>query len=553
MFFLFQKFYTGYVKMDYLCIFKIIDMKDIMFCYNKVLLFIFLFSMSLVACQKMEIRDVEYDGTWVAPLAHTHISTERLLYNFLDSSLLERDDTTNMVKLVYSKDFGSIDLRDFQSSLLNIDTSFHFSASTSFPDIPGSGAQNIYHRDTMVIDLNDFTNELNVILDSLYLNAGAFSCMINLEIPEEWNWSITILSDNLKFNGIGFSHKFSKDSNSANISMSDYGFFPTNGSEMIFVSDLTLTVVGPCPADTVSFNMDASFSGFGIDRMFGDFSGLSYTYANSLDFDFDVPIDDWAFYGTKLLVALVTNLGSAFELTFDELNLLNASGETLTLIEPGAVYGFSCPSAFEEYVIDKISLNVPPELFTFKANRLDFAIKLETVEDNIRDYMTSDSRIYSGFSVEVPMQLRIDEIELTDSLSFDGLGLKESTADMLNIIDYCDIIIDIENSIPMDLSMMFVFLDSTLKVIDTAFGEMVNIKSAVVDSDTHDVISPAVSTLTWNLTPEKTLEINDARMIYLLGRINTTAGEEYVKIRYDGALDVSFKARIKFNDIEFNN
>ncbi len=527
-------------------------MKHLLSYSYKVLLFVFLI-LSLGACQKMEIRDVEYDGIWAVPLAHTRISTERLLYSFIDSSLLERDDTTNLVKLVYSRNLGSIDLNDLQSSLLNVDTSLHISASKSFPDIPGTGACNFYYRDTLLINLNDFTDELNVTLDSLYLNAGAFGCMVDFDLPEEWNWSIVVFSDNLKINGNRFSCKFGKDSNSVNISMADFGFFPTDGSEMIFVSDLTLTVVGPCPADTVSFGMDVSFSGFGIDRMFGDFSGLSYTYANSMDFDFEIPVDDWAFYGTKLLVNLVTNVGSAFKLTFDELNLSNASGATLSLIEPGEMFEFKCPSQFEEYVIDEISLDVPPDLFAFEANRLDFAIKLETVEDNIKDYMTSNSRIYSGVSVEVPMQLRIGETEVTDTLSFNGLGLEESTARMMNMIDNCDIFIDIENSIPMDLSMMFVFLDSTLNVIDTAFGEMVNIKSAVVDSDTHDVISPTISSLTWNLTPEKTMEINDARMIYLVGRINTTAGEEYVKIRYDGALDVSLRSRIKFNDIELNN
>lgn len=527
-------------------------MKYILCYYNKVLLSVLLM-LSLVSCNKMEIRDVEYDGTWVVPLAHTSISTERLLYSFLDSSFIEHDDTSNLVKLVYSMDFGSIGIRDLQSSLLNVDTSLHISASKSFSDIPGTGTQNFYYRDTLMINLNDFTEDLSVTLDSLYLNSGEFGCMVNFDLPEEWNWSIVVFSDNMKLNGNKFSQKFDKNSSSVNISMADYGFFPTNGSEMIFVSDLTLTVVGPCPADTVNFSMDVSFSGFAIDRMFGDFSGLSYSYANSLDFDFEIPFDDWEVYGTKLRAILVTNLGSAFKLTFDEFNLSNASGATLVIIEPGEEYEFKCPSQFEEYVIDEISLDVPPELFTFEPNRVDFAIKLETVEDNIQDYITINSLISSGISVEVPMQLRIDEIEVIDSLPFNGLGLEESTERMMNMIDNCDILIDIENSIPMDLSMMCIFLDSTLNVIDTAFGEMVSIKSAVVDSDTHDVISPTVSNLTWNLTPEKTMEINEARMIYLICRINTTAGEEYVNIRYDGVLDVSLRARIKFNNIEFNN
>ena len=527
-------------------------MKYILFYYYKVVLFVLLI-LSIVACQKMEIRDVEYDGTWVVPLVHTSISTERLLYSFLDSSFIQRDDTTNLVKLVYSMDFGSIGIRDLQSSLLNIDTSLHISASKGIPDIPGTGVQPFYYRDTLMVNLNDFTDDLNVSLDSLYLNSGTLGCMVNVDLPEGWNWSINVFSDNMKQNGNSFSHKFDKDSNSVNISMADYGFFPTNGREVILVSDLTLTVVGPCPVDTVSFSMDVSFSGFSLDRLFGDFSGFSYSYANSLDFDFEIPFDDWELFGTKLRATLVTNLGSAFKLTFDEFNLSNASGATLVIIEPGKVFDFKCPSQFEEYVINEISLDVPPELFTFEANRVDFAIKLETFEDNIKDYITINSQISGGISVEVPMQLRIDEIEVIDSLSFNGLGLEESTASMMDMIDNCDILIDIENSIPMDLSMMCVFLDSTLNVIDTAFGEMVNIKSAVVDSDTHDVISPTVSNLTWNLTPEKTMEINDARMIYLVFRINTTAGEEYVNIRYDGALDISLRAKIKFNNIEFNN
>lgn len=517
---------------------------------SKVIVFLaFLCLMS--SCGK-EISHIEYEGKWGVPIGTTNFNVKDMLANVLDSTTMNiNEDSTSTINVEYITDKSSVNFFQLQDQILDFDTVFNFYRSKSFPDIPGTGTYDFYYRDTILFNISDFVHDLDVNVLTMDIMEGEVINNVILELPEGWDWSCVVFSDNINNEEGRFTRDLNSEYSGSSFPLGGYSIQPTNGKEIIFVCDFTLTIAGPCPAGTLEVDLALGMKNIRVDYLEGYLNGVEYSMTKESNFNIfsSLPDVDLQVLGTQLAVNLQSNFGMAMDVKIDYLVASNDKGEVIDLTDPNFVLHLAAPENINEFVTNKIVFEIPPDFFSIKPSKIDCKVTVTAADDQKLDYLSGDSELNFFVNVDMPMQINLKNLNLSDTLEFDGLGLSED--DDFSMIEDCQIIVNIDNTIPLDLGLSLIFKDENYNTIDTIFGSSMDILSPDIDQY-GDVVSPFEGEYIWSVDSQKITAINDARFVFLNVGVQTPS-DDFVRIKSSAGLEVSLRAILNFTDINLKD
>lgn len=515
--------------------------------------FVLLAFLCLIASCGKEISHIEYEGKWGVPIGSTTFKVKDMLANLLDSTAVNlNEDSSSTINVEYLTDKSSVNFYQLQDEILDFDTVFTFYRSKSFPDIPGVGTYDFYYRDTILFNISDFVQDLDVEVLTMDIKEGDVINNVILELPEGWDWSCDVFSDNITNDEGRFMRELNSEYSGSSFPLGGYTIQPTNGKEIIFVCDFTLTISGPCDAGTLEVDLALGMENVRVESLKGYLNDVEYSMSGESSFDFlsALPDVDLQVLGTQLTVNLQSNFGMAMDVKIDYLVASNDEGEVFDLTDPNTFLTMAAPENTNDYVTSEFVFEIPPEFFAIKPSKINYMVTVKAVDDGKEDYFSGDSELNFFVDVDMPMQINLKNLTISDTLEFDGLGLNEE--DDFSMVEECLVIVNIDNTIPLDLSMSLVFKDENFNTIDTIFGSSVEINSPVIDEHSN-VVSPFEGEYIWSINSQKVKAVNNARFVFLNVGAQTPANEDFVRIKSDAGMDVSLKAILNFTDINIKD
>ncbi len=208
------------------------------------------------------------------------------------------------------------------------------------------------------------------------------------------------------------------------------------------------------------------------------------------------------------------------------------------------------------FIIDKNNSNLP-ELLSMLPYEIEFLGSAsinpdgEPTEDNI---IFSDSRFIANMEVVIPMDLRLNNLQLSDTTENFLRSDNPEEDNPLEMFEEMKFVLYVENGFPLDASVMIELYDSTsmtvLETIDT--GQL--IQAAPVDAS-GKVTGPNITNVEVEVTSDFINETQEADQMILTFTLNTTDnGTRDVKIYSD--YNIVFAAAIRFKagiNLNFNS
>ncbi|MFP4366946.1 MAG: hypothetical protein ACLFQA_07625 [Bacteroidales bacterium] len=333
---------------------------------------------------------------------------------------------------------------------------------------------------------------------------------------------------------------FSEYTNQINISYSLYA--GSENSEMIEF-DLTPGVL----------NLDMWFSNFAVGYASGYFGQNDYVMDVedfNLDFElFDKISGDFRLTNPSVKLFYENGAGVPVNLDFNMNAESSDGGEQVRLFDEEK-RGFSIDYPSEpftttsgEILINRESSNIvdlialPPSLIGVNAS-VSINPDGQTATPN---FITSESSALIGMEFELPLEMQLTDLGLTDTIEID------IEPDEIDMIESLLLTLQVTNAFPLGASVDLSLYDSISGQVLHTFGEMILMEAAAVDSEGlvtggSEVVSEAVVEITGNVIDH----LKQANQVIVSARFNTgeNNGQQVpVKFRTTDRLD--FRIRLK--------
>jgi hypothetical protein len=163
------------------------------------------------------------------------------------------------------------------------------------------------------------------------------------------------------------------------------------------------------------------------------------------------------------------------------------------------------------------------------------------------NFISKNSPVDVAVSVEIPMQLRVAGLTVTDTINFAGLPFTDG-------IEHFTIKANIHNAFPLGAAVFLHFLDSTQQIIDSVKISDIAGAQVQVDSLTGNVTKtePTISQIEINLSKDQIESLVDTRYFLVKGILNTSDHDKagvfvsiYENGETEGFLRVMIGCRLK--------
>jgi len=208
------------------------------------------------------------------------------------------------------------------------------------------------------------------------------------------------------------------------------------------------------------------------------------------------------------------------------------------------------------FTIDKNNSNLPA-LISMLPYKIEFMGSAtinpdgETGEDNI---IFGDSRVIADIEAAIPMDLRIDNLQLSDTTENFLRSDDPEEENPLEMLEEMKFDLYVENGFPLDASVMVELYDSTTMTVLETINTGKLIQAAPVDAN-GKVTGPNITTVEVEVTSDFIDETENADQIIITFTLNTTDnGTRDVKIYSDYKLVFAAAIRIKAGiNLNFNS
>ena len=161
------------------------------------------------------------------------------------------------------------------------------------------------------------------------------------------------------------------------------------------------------------------------------------------------------------------------------------------------------------------------------------------------NFVTDSSSLEVGFDVILPMHFNADGFVLEDTLDFD---FEDQFGDVVDLIEYFNLIMDVTNGLPMDVNMQLIFTDSLYTVLDSMFVDDQFLIAPSLDADDR-VAEPEEFTKTVEFDSDKLERIRTAKFMLLRASVSTADILNDTYVKFFSFYEIGFKLKI---DAGFN-
>lgn len=238
----------------------------------------------------------------------------------------------------------------------------------------------------------------------------------------------------------------------------------------------------------------------------------------------------------------------------DTITFLNIAGQMDSISHTSHTnYNISAPTsqgniAETEIVIDKSVIPEFPEIFSPIPKKVAFCITVGNPTNQTVPWdLTGEEKISLDVDIDLPLDARLDEFVLGDTIPFDMGG------DNYEFVESVELRIQIENGFPFEALSQLTFVDSLSTFTENVFEDGGWIFAAGEIDSEGKVIAPTLSRLTVIVNQEKFKRLKDNEVKYLVytSNLNTEDADlgQYIKIYsyYQMGVKIGLKADYGFN------
>lgn len=548
-----------------------------------VLLFL---TLSFISCVPDEFtKEYNFDLLWEpsynGPVAHGNFTIKDILEAMLDTAELEQDieideDSTNLYYVAYSDHIKSIradewiDLPD-----QNFPNVYFYRPEVTIPAaVLGDPGDTIYKQK---IEKFDFVTEHNERIDSIYLTSGNLNTN-TFSTLHHTGWLI------IHSNQIKIGDEFYRDSiviSDASGNFTDFRTIPLDGSklrldnqsdpdttflEIIF--ELYLIHSGADINAGEEVNVDMTFTDLLFQSAYGYFGDYDTLLIDNERFEFE--LFEYEFEGNvyfddpRINLFVSNSFGLPIGVNLFDLTAYSQKTGTETDItfNPGVnPFLINAPnmSQLGQSVVTEISVNKTNSNINQVTNTtlsyIDYSARAITnpgglpTQDN---FVLDSSKASVDFEVVLPMDLRAEDFELEDTVDFDLSDIPEEGDEVE--IDTFKIRLATTNTMPVEIFMQVVFVDSAYNIIDSLFrdGAVDLIRSPEVD--TNGIVTQAgVYDKPEDFT-DRVDKMRDTRHAFVRATFETAKqGQKMVKFYSYSELSFKLGTKIKVTVRKTNN
>jgi len=420
--------------------------------------------------------------------------------------------------------------------------------------------ETIEFEETFVLDLDTEDGER---LDSIILNNGnlvttldldftANEGTIVLEIPAVRLANGEVLVQEFQFTGGGRPTRTASTSlEGASLVLND-----ENGLRNKFVFNAIVTLTYQNTAITAA-SADINFALTDLDwqGVYGDLSSRDVpTASGSIPFDIfgDINQGQFRLSDPRMNLILNNSFGLPVQIELDNIITIGNDGTVLPLqgsvVDDPQILGSPNLNQIGESVTTTIAFNSTTsnlaDMLAILPNRLDYSVNGIVNPGGDNNNFVLDSSIVEGIlEVEVPLSGSISNLtyETDFSFSLDSIDLA---------VDSAAVIINSQNTLPLDLDVQLFLLDEDFEVIDSLFANPDLIIAAPVDSngDVTDEADNSTSVVANRATLDN---LATASYLRLAVRVNTSnGGTTSVNLRPEYGLSVQVGVITNFEIVQ---
>jgi hypothetical protein len=256
---------------------------------------------------------------------------------------------------------------------------------------------------------------------------------------------------------------------------------------------------------------------------------IKMVFSNSFGFPINISLSDigMRLNETTFRPLILPNFPNPFEIGYPNMNQV---GTTVT----------------SSFTIDKTNSNID-SLITSTPKSLVYGINGSanpSGNTNIRNFMTSQSRLTLNTEVEIPLEGFAYGIGIIDTLDF-------NFSENINEVDWVEFRIFMENRFPVDINVQLIFLDQNKIKLDSLISNNENLISAAIIGADGRVVSPTKKTTLIKYDQSRVNNLFNAKYVVVKGITNTALASPSnpsnpaVKFYYD--YDLIVKAGVKIN------
>ncbi len=498
------------------------------------------------------MQDYEYNPTFALPLVKTSLS----IYEMVESLETIELDEDNLIWLVYD---GSLFSRQVSELFTIEDQSSDFSSSFSLNKVQINQTQQtsfpfVLPNSEVIETISFLTGTFNVEVEAQNLLNDGMELEITLRIPNSYNNQGDELVSTFLLTQSNTSHT---------ITLDDYTLSFHNTEEESNFIELEYTMELVNEGTPTSTDYDIVFHQSIIQHQYDEITG----YIGSFNFNMGSATIGMDIFNNSVLgniyfrdpfirVFADNSLGVPLDLTFAAFFAQNNTNEFINLEfydEELTPWTLDYPTqagevVTTEEVINENNSNIY-EVLNIRPNEITYSVMGTTnpeMDPSLKNHIKHNSSLEINAEVNLPMNLRIEEIALEQMLEF-------SFDTIIDELEWIEIKIDIDNYFPLDGKIQIFFVvdnGEDIKLFETTEeDELVNFFIAAdidTSSDLQRTVSPSRTQLLVRIDAEKLERIaatEEIRLKTSFSSYNNQDQEQYVKIYEDYTIDIQIGAK----------
>lgn len=519
------------------------------------------------SCQKSDLdltninTDIVLNIPVAAPLIYGNLSLEDLLNEFDGDSMVGRYEDSllyvmfseSLDEVLASEAMEDISAQGFIEEYIEADISLNAEWIAS-----NVGDTVNFHKEKS----EEWSFENGERIDSVHIKS--LNLVIDVTSSFKHKGILDITSENFTIDGEIFSHEVMISDVSGNFSytttipLDDHWMYLDNSDPLItkipLNYDLRLINSGNPVLAGENCHIEMTFSDLEFYSAFGYLGEYELNNLESQTIEFDV-FDNESIEGEiyledpQFILTIDNSMGVPIGVDLSSLSAYSASkGTTINFNLDENPYTIEAPgmdsigySKQTKITISNDNSNISEILGSFPSS-IEYQVSASTNPDgDLGDnFVTDSSALKASFEAIIPMYLRASGFSLEDTLEFDFQDMFGEESDY---IESLELILDVTNSLPMNVDIQLFFVDMDYVVLDSMFTDDEFLIAPSLNSD-DEVENPEVYSKSVVIDADKIDRISDAMNILIRAEISTAEATENKSVKFYSYYDIAFKLKM---------
>ena len=411
----------------------------------------------------------------------------------------------------------------------------------------------------------------NEKIDSIYINSGDIEFNISSSFSHQARVDITI--DALTQNNIPFTRSFLVEKSSTQIykkvkfNLNNYHMYlhDSTGNDNMFLPvqfHVSVFTDGVGGINNSSLQVATTLNNLDFDAVFG-YVGNQHLITQSGNFDlnfFNIPSGgNIKFTEPQINFHIKNSFGVPSMINLNRLAGFNNQGDSINLTYINSSvnhFRYAYPN-IEEYgqtkdttvSLDKDNSSIS-QFVSFIPSSIKYDIDVTTNPDNKgeENFIRANNKVDITMELALPLTLSVDNFVLIDTLS----DILKDGWNSENGVDHLDLVMKVENGMPLNIDLQLILTDSEYNHLDTVFenSELPVALAATINPQTGETIKPTQKVVKINYETKDLEKIKRARHALFLVDIESPSingNQVQVKILESQTIKFSLGANVGLN------